>query len=456
MKIQVASINPFNNQIIAKHSLHTTEELATLVLTSHQQFTTWRFTTLDERVHLTKAVATILAKNTNLYARTITHEMGKPISQSISEIEKCKWLCEYYASNAPKQLSKKIIHTDAYKSYVSYEPIGVVLGVMPWNYPFWQVFRFAIPNLLLGNVTVLKHASNVFGCAQYIEDCFKEAGFPKGCFTTLLASKDQVESLIESPFIQGITLTGSGPAGAAVASKSGEQIKKTVLELGGNNALIVCKDCAIDATVSTTVQARFQNTGQSCIAGKRLLVDAEIKDEFVSKLIEKVSKLRSGDPINPETYIGPMVHEKSAIELEDLLERSKAMGAKVVLGGNREGAYFQPTLVDQVRADMPIFTEETFGPLLTITSFSTIEEAIQLSNDSRFGLGVSIFTSDIKNAESLISQFDEGAVFINELVKSDPRLPFGGIKKSGYGRELSIDGLHEFANKKTVYIKKEP
>jgi len=456
MTKHVTSINPYNNQVLSNYTLHSNSELNQLLSVSNEAYLKWRFISINERIPLIQNVARVLEENKHRYAHTITQEMGKPISQALAEIEKCKWLCEYYATNAVKHLSKQLIETDAYKSYVTYEPLGVILAIMPWNYPFWQVFRFAIPNLLLGNVGVLKHASNVFGCAKHIEDCIREAGFLKGCFTTLFASKHQVDAIIENPVVKGITLTGSGPAGTAVASKAGEHIKKTVLELGGNNALIVCKDCNIDATIATCIQARFQNTGQSCIAGKRLLIDVEIKEDFLSKLVNKVSLLKSGDPLQSETFIGPMVHEKSAQELEDLLDRSKAMGAQVLIGGNREGAYFQPTLVDNVHPDMPIFKEETFGPLLTITSFSTIEEAIQLSNNSKFGLGVSIFTSNIEKAENLISQFEEGAVFINELVKSDPRLPFGGIKESGYGRELSIDGLHEFANKKTVYIKKEP
>lgn len=456
MRKKVTSINPFTNQVITDYTLHSDDELETLLSQSAQQFSKWRFASLAHRIELIKAVAKVLEQNKTRYSKTITLEMGKPISQAIAEIEKCIWLCEYYALNAPEQLSNTTIETDAYKSYVSYESLGVILAVMPWNYPFWQVFRFAIPNLLAGNVGILKHASNVFGCAKLIDDCFAEAGFPKGCFTSLMASKEQVSLLIENPAVQGVTLTGSGPAGAAVAAKAGEQIKKTVLELGGNNALIVCKDCDIDATVDICIQARFQNTGQSCIAGKRLLIDIKIKDVFVAKLIERVSQLQSGDPMNVDIYIGCMARESLAIELEELLQQSLAMGAQILVGGSREGAYFHPTLVDLVTPDMPLFKEETFGPLLAVTTFSSIEEAIKLSNNSKFGLGVSIFTSDVGTAESLISNFDEGAVFINELVKSDPRLPFGGIKQSGYGCELSEDGILEFVNKKTVYIKKEP
>src|SRR5690554_1632298 len=325
---------------------------------------------------------------------------------------------------------------------------------MPWNYPYWQVFRFAVPALMAGNVAILKHASNVFGCALNIESVFKKAGFPEHCFTTLLVGSDSVEKIIENEKVKAVTLTGSGPAGASVASIAGKNIKKTVLELGGNNALIAFKDCDMEKTVNICVQARFQNAGQSCIAGKRLLVDESIAEEFVQKLVLKVRELKSGDPMDEDTFIGTLAREDLAEDLERQVNDSIKTGAKLALGGKRQHAYFEPTILTDVTEKMAVFNQETFGPVLSVTTFKTVEEAIGLSNNSRFGLGVSLFTKNIEEAEKLAFQFDEGAVFINELVKSDPRLPFGGVKESGYGRELSEHGIREFVNRKTVFINK--
>jgi succinate-semialdehyde dehydrogenase/glutarate-semialdehyde dehydrogenase len=300
----------------------------------------------------------------------------------------------------------------------------------------------------------LKHASNVFGSALNIEKVFKRAGFPDNCFTTLLVGSDAVEKIIENEKIKAVTLTGSGPAGSSVASIAGRNIKKTVLELGGNNALVVMKDCDMQKTIDTCVQARFQNTGQSCIAGKRLLIDETIAEEFVEKMLVKVRELKSGDPMDVETFIGPLARTDLAKDLEKQVNASVKAGAKLEIGGKRQGAYFEPTILTNVADIMAVFNEETFGPALSVTTFKTVEEAIELSNNSKFGLGVSIFTKKIEEIEKLAFRFDEGAVFINELVKSDPRLPFGGIKQSGYGRELSEDGIREFVNRKTVFINK--
>ncbi|MDT0554945.1 NAD-dependent succinate-semialdehyde dehydrogenase [Patiriisocius hiemis] len=448
----VTSINPYTQKEIESFTTHTKKEVKVFLDKAEKRFASWKTTSFTERKELLNNAAKELKENKETYAKKITEEIGKPISQSIAEIEKCAWVCEYYAANAASHLEDEIIETDAETSYVSYEPLGVLLAVMPWNYPFWQVFRFAAPALMAGNVAVLKHASNVFGSALNIQKVFEKAGFPKNCFTTLLIKSDIVASIIENPIIKAVTITGSGPAGSAVASKAGENIKKTVLELGGNNALIALKDCDIDATLDTVVQARFQNTGQSCIAGKRLLVHKDIENEFTQKLVKKVRELKSGNPSNAETYIGTMARTDLAVELEEILQKSIKMGANVLLGGNRQNAYFEPTIVNNVTTKMSLFKEETFGPVLPILPFKDIEEAIELSNNSNFGLGVSIFTKDIKSIQPYISQFEEGAVFINTLVKSDPRLPFGGVKQSGYGRELSSHGIQEFVNRKTVYI----
>ncbi len=449
----ITSINPYSGTDIESFTEHTYKEITEILEKAEKRFYNWKETSFAERKKLMLAAASELKNNKQEYAEKMTLEIGKPISQSIAEVEKCAWVCEYYAEEAENQLANELIKTDAQKSYTSYEPLGVVLAVMPWNYPFWQVFRFAAPALMAGNIGVLKHASNVFGSALNIEKVFKRAGFPENCFTTLLVSSDKIETIIENPIVKAVTLTGSGPAGSAVAETAGKNIKKSVLELGGNNAMVVLKDCDVDTTVAVCVQARFQNTGQSCIAGKRLLIGQSIADEFIEKLLLKVRELKSGDPMEVETFIGTMAREDLASELQDQVSKSINEGAKLLIGGKRQGAYFEPTVLSNVTPKMTVFKEETFGPALSITTFKTVDEAIELSNNSKFGLGVSIFTKDTEAAEKLAYKFDEGAVFINELVKSDPRLPFGGIKESGYGRELSKHGIREFVNRKTVYIK---
>lgn len=446
------SINPYSGETLKSYKNHTKNEVDAIINKADKQFYSWRETSFTHRKKLLLAVAAEIKKNKQEYAKTMVEEVGKPISQAIAEIEKCAWVCEYYAENAEKFLQDEVVETDADKSYMRYEPLGVVLAVMPWNYPYWQVFRFAAPALMAGNIALLKHASNVFGCALNIETIFKRAGFPDYCFTTLLVGSNKVEDILKNDKVKAATLTGSGPAGSAVASIAGAQIKKTVLELGGSNALIALKDCDIDSTIDTCVQARFQNTGQSCIAGKRLLVEASIADEFVEKLHKKVQNLKSGDPMDADTYIGTMAREDLAVELEKQVDDTVRAGAELLIGGKRDKSYYQPTMLTKVSSDMTAFREETFGPVLTVTTFNTIDEAIELSNKSKFGLGVSIFTRDVEAIEKLAYRFDEGAVFVNELVKSDPRLPFGGIKQSGYGRELSRHGIREFTNRKTVFI----
>ncbi|MEM0516935.1 MULTISPECIES: NAD-dependent succinate-semialdehyde dehydrogenase [Aequorivita] len=448
------SYNPYTGETLNSYKNHTKTEVSEIINKADKRFYSWRETSFSTRKKLMLSAAAELKKNKKEYAEMITQEMGKPISQAVAEVEKCALACEYYAENAEKQLQNEIIKTDAFKSYVSYEPIGVVLAVMPWNYPFWQVFRFAAPALMAGNIGVLKHASNVFGCALNIEKVFKRAGFPDNCFSTLLIKSDSVETVIENDKVKAVTLTGSGPAGSSVAAIAGKNIKKSVLELGGSNALVVLKDCDMEQTIKTCVQARFQNTGQSCIAGKRLIIDASISEEFIEKMLIQVRELKSGDPTNDKTFIGVMAREDLAKDLEKQVNASIKAGANLRIGGKRQGAYFEPTILTGVTSSMPVFKEETFGPALAVTTFKTVEEAIELSNLSKFGLGVSIFTKNIEAAEKLALQFDEGAVFINELVKSDPRLPFGGIKESGYGRELSEHGIREFVNRKTVFINK--
>ncbi|WP_422080253.1 NAD-dependent succinate-semialdehyde dehydrogenase [Ulvibacterium sp.] len=447
------SINPFNGENLYEFEELNDVRLEERILQAQSAFQIWKTTSFIERSKLIRAVGRDLMENTKAYAEIITLEMGKPIVQSIAEIEKCAWVCEYYATHAESQLKDEVVKTEAEESFVRYEPLGPVLAIMPWNYPFWQVFRFAAPNLMAGNVGLLKHASNVMKCAETIQLIFEKAGFPKGCFQNLLISSDKVKSVIENDCIKAITLTGSTPVGASVAAIAGNHIKKTVLELGGNNALVVFDDAQLERTLDICLQARFQNTGQSCIAGKRLLVQSGIAMRFIQGFRNKVADLKSGDPMAKDTFIGVLAREDLAIALEKQVRKSIKMGAKVILGGKRKGTYFEPTILIDVTRDMPVFREETFGPVLGITIFDTEEEAIGLANDSDFGLGISLFTSDKKRIQRLIPKCNEGAVFVNELVKSDPRLPFGGIKTSGYGRELSAHGIREFMNRKTVYIK---
>ena len=415
---------------------------------------TWQENSISKRVIYLQNLQRILLKNKETYARLITTEMHKPITQAIAEVEKCALLCDYYLENAESFLETKKIKTENSESYVSYEPLGVVLGVMPWNFPFWQVFRFAVPTLTAGNTVVVKHASNVPKCATTIQTIFEEAGFPKGCYQNLPIPSNKVAEVIANPIIKAVSLTGSEQAGIAVATEAGKHLKKCVLELGGNNAFIILEDANLEKAVASAVNARMQNAGQSCIAAKRFLVQESIHDAFVYQFKVAVEKLKSGNPLNNDTQIGSLARVDLAKELEIQVKKSIVMGAQLILGGNRNEAFFEPTILIQVTPVMPVFKEETFGPVAAITSFQTLDDAIKLSNQSDFGLGVSIFTQNIEFIKTKISAFNEGAVFINEMVKSDPRLPFGGIKKSGYGRELAEDGIKEFVNVKTVVINK--
>ncbi|SFU66473.1 succinate-semialdehyde dehydrogenase / glutarate-semialdehyde dehydrogenase [Pustulibacterium marinum] len=446
------SVNPFNGQLLYEFEELNEPQINQKIEAAHKVHLSWKNTTFSERSILMHEAANVLRNNKEDFGKIITLEMGKPITQAIAEVEKCAWVCEYYAHNAEDFLKNELIETDAIKSYVSYEPLGVVFAVMPWNYPFWQVFRFAAPGLMAGNTAILKHASNVMKCGETIQKVFELAGFPKDVFINLPIKSDKVENIIKNPLVKAVTLTGSKPAGSMVASTAAKEIKKSVLELGGNNAFIVCKDADLEKAVSTAVNARYQNTGQSCIAAKRLLLHEAIADEFLEKYINAIKEKKSGDPLDEETYIGVMAREDLAKELESQVNDSVAKGAKVLLGGKREKAYFEPTVLTNVTEDMPVFKEETFGPVIAVVTFKTLEEAITISNNSDFGLGVSIFTKDIAGFEAHISKFNEGAVFVNDMVKSDPRLPFGGVKISGFGRELSHHGIKEFVNMKTVYI----
>ncbi|PZR08503.1 MAG: succinate-semialdehyde dehydrogenase [Flavobacterium psychrophilum] len=449
----IKSVNPYTQKEVFKIKELSRDEIDKAIETADNTFRSWRQLSFKERSKLMLLAAKELRNNRLEYAEAITAEMGKPITLALDEVEKCAWLCEYYAENAESQLTDRTVATEAKESYVTNEPLGVILAVMPWNYPLWQVFRFAVPALMAGNVGILKHASNVMQCAENIQKVFERAGFPKGCFTNLPVRSGEVEGILRDRRVKAAALTGSNGAGSSVASIAGSEIKKTVLELGGSNALVVLDDADIDASVKTCVESRFQNTGQSCIAGKRLLLHKAIAEEFTEKFVAAVKALKSGDPMDKDTYIGTMSREDLAQELEELVQESVKQGAKVLVGGKRDKAYLEPTVVGNVTSQMSVFTDETFGPVIGITIFETDEEAVALVNDSVYGLGVSLFTEDFDRAKSFIPKLEQGSVFINERVKSDPRLPFGGVKSSGYGRELSAEGIQEFVNKKTVYFK---
>lgn len=412
----------------------------------------WHNLSIQNRISFLPQLAQLLLENKEEYATCITTEMHKPISQAIAEVEKCALLCNYYYENAESFLAIKSIKADASESFVAYEPLGVILGVMPWNFPFWQVFRFAVPTLIAGNTVVVKHASNVPKSAELIQSIFEQAGFPKGCYQDLPIPSSEVAKVIANPIIKAVSLTGSEQAGVAVATEAGKHLKKCVLELGGNNAFIVLEDANLEKAVATAVNARMQNAGQSCIAAKRFFIQENIAAEFIAQFKVAIQNLKTGNPLAIETQIGSLARPDLAEELEVQVQKSIQMGAKLIIGGNRKEAFYEPTLLTEVTTEMPVFKEETFGPVAAITIFKTIDEAIELSNQSEFGLGVSIFTQDIDFIKTKISAFNEGAVFVNEMVKSDPRLPFGGVKKSGYGRELAKEGIKEFVNIKTVVI----
>ncbi|WP_300490309.1 NAD-dependent succinate-semialdehyde dehydrogenase [Flavobacterium sp.] len=429
-----------------------TNNIPEKINTAAVAFQIWKKTALTERIRHIENLKVKLLENKQEYAELISKEMGKPITQSIAEVEKCGLLCDYYIHNAPAFLQGRTITTEATESYVTYEPLGVLLGVMPWNFPFWQVFRFAIPSIVAGNTVVVKHASNVPETAQIIETLCRDSGLPEGIYQNLPISSKAVADVIANPHIKAVSLTGSENAGIAVATEAAKHLKKSVLELGGSNAFIVCEDANLEKAVSTTVNARMQNAGQSCIAGKRFLIQESIFDSFLEKYKAALGQLKMGDPMDPTTQIGPMARVDLAQEVENQVQQSVAMGATIAFGGKRNEAYFDPTIITNVTKEMPVFNEEVFGPVAALVAFKNLDEAIAISNNSRFGLGVSVFTQNIEGIKTRISDFEEGAVFINEMVKSDPRLPFGGIKKSGYGRELSEEGIHEFVNIKTVLI----
>jgi acyl-CoA reductase-like NAD-dependent aldehyde dehydrogenase len=451
----IQSINPATEAILATFAELSAEEIERPITEADAAFRRWRETDFAARGALMRRAAALLRERQARYAGLITAEMGKPIVEAEAEVEKCAWNCEYYADHAERFLAEERVHTGAVESYVAFEPLGVILAVMPWNFPFWQVFRFAAPALMAGNTALLKHASNVPQCALAIEEVFRDAGFPRGAFRTLLIPGGAVARVIDDPRVRAVTLTGSDVTGERVAAASGRALKKTVLELGGSDPFIVLADADLDAAARTAARARFQNTGQSCIAAKRFLVEQAVADTFEAKFAEAVAALKVGDPMDRATQVGPMARGDLRDDLERQVRDSVAQGARVVLGGHRlpgRGYFYAPTVLTGVTPAMPAFREETFGPVAAVTRVRDAEEAITLANTSDFGLGAALWTRDLEQAKRLARRIESGSVFVNGMVASDPRLPFGGVKRSGYGRELSAYGIREFVNIKSVVV----
>jgi len=450
------SINPSTNELIKEYREHSDAEVNDIIEEVHKEWLTWKDTTFEYRAGLFRNVARLLRNNKEKYSQLMTLEMGKIIRESVSEIEKCANGCEFYADHAEELLKDQVIPSDASKSMVVFQPLGVILAVMPWNFPFWQVFRFAVPSLMAGNAAVLKHASNVPGCALAIEEIFHEAGFPENVFRTLMIPSGRVEPVIANRHIMAITLTGSEPAGSNVAMTAGKLIKKTGLELGGSDPFIVLDDADMEKTISGAVAGRMVNMGQSCIAAKRFIVINSKAEEFVNKIKAAMAKLKMGDPLSPETDVGPLARKDLVDDIDRQVQRSIEMGARLILGGKRAdlpGFYYLPTVLSDIKKGMPVYGQETFGPVLAIIRVKSTEEAVEVANDSDFGLGGSVWTKDLALGEAVARKVHTGAMFINENTKSDPRLPFGGIKKSGYGRELSEYGIKEFVNIKTIWVR---
>jgi acyl-CoA reductase-like NAD-dependent aldehyde dehydrogenase len=449
------SINPATEETLGSFQVHTEKEVHSLLESAGKAFSAWRNETFPRRADFMKRAADYLRRNKNRLAGIMTAEMGKPIVESEAEVEKCAWNCQFYAENAEAFLKNEPRLSNAVESYIQYPPLGVILAVMPWNYPFWQVFRFAAPALMAGNTAILKHASNVPQCALSIEEVFREAGFPKGTFRSVLIPSSRVAKLIEHPLIAAVTLTGSEGAGRQVAACAGSVFKKTVLELGGSDPFIVLEDADIDAAVRAGVRARYQNTGQSCIAAKRFIIAESIFRDYEEKFVEAVRVLKVGDPMDRATEVGPLARGEFVEDLLRQVRDSIQQGANLQIGGGRsagKGFYFEPTVLSNVTPDMAAGREEVFGPVAALFKAQTTGEAISLANKTAYGLGSSLWTTDLERAKSLARDIEAGQVFINGIVASDPRLPFGGVKHSGYGRELSEFGIREFVNIQTVWI----
>jgi succinate-semialdehyde dehydrogenase/glutarate-semialdehyde dehydrogenase len=457
MPMPIESINPSTGEIIAAYEEASSEDVAAILERADRAFREWRRTDFDHRAGLMRRAGAVLRDRTEEYATLMAREMGKPLAQGRAEVEKCAWVCDYYAAEARGFLAPEEIATDAWRSFVTYEPLGVVLAVMPWNFPLWQVFRFAAPGLMAGNAGVLKHSSNVMGCALAIEAVFRDAGFPADLFRSLVIGSARVPGVIAAPQVKAITLTGSTPAGQAVATAAGAVLKKTVLELGGSDPYVVLQDADLELAAETCVSSRLINSGQSCIAAKRFIVVQPVLGEFTRLFVERMRARNTADPFEEGVDVGPQARADLRDDLHRQVEESVAAGARVLLGGERPdgpGAFYPPTVLGGVAPGMPAYDEEMFGPVAAIIAARDEGDAVRIANDTVFGLGAAVFTRDVKRGERIAAQeLEAGSCFVNAFVKSDPRLPFGGIKQSGYGRELSVFGIREFVNIKTVYVK---
>jgi len=454
--MSLKSINPATDELVREYPEAGDKDVAMALAEASCAAAGWKRTSFADRAPKMRRAADLLDERKDELGRLMAVEMGKPLAQGRSEAEKCAWVCRYYADSAERFLAPEPVRTDASKSYVAFEPLGPVLAVMPWNFPFWQVFRFAAPALMAGNAGLLKHASNVTGCALAIEQVFKDAGFAAPLFRALLVESKRVAAIIAAPEVKAVTLTGSTPAGRAVASKAGEMLKKTVLELGGSDPYLVLEDAELEAAAETCVASRLINGGQSCIAAKRFIVVEPARARFEELFVEKMRKRKMGDPFEPGVDVGPQARRDLRDDLHRQVEESVRAGARRLLGGQvppGRGAFYPPTVLTGVRKGMPAFDEETFGPVAAIIAAKDEEDAVRQANDSPFGLGAAVFTADVERGERLAGALEAGSCFVNAFVKSDPRLPFGGIKESGYGRELSVFGIREFVNIKTVYVK---
>jgi len=453
--VTIASVNPATGARLRLFEALSEAQVEQRLVLATRAFPPWRQTPMAERASCLRRAADLLEGEKTRWGELMTLEMGKPIGAAIAEAEKCASGCRYYAEHASEFLADEAAATDASRSFVRYEPLGVVLAIMPWNFPFWQVFRFAAPALAAGNVGLLKHASNVPQCALAIEEIFRRSGFPEGVFQTLLIGSERVAALIEDARIAAVTLTGSEAAGSSVGRAAGGQIKKTVLELGGSDPFVVLPSASLDQAISTAVRARTINNGQSCIAAKRFIVHRDIAPEFERRFVEKMAVLKVGDPLDPATEIGPLATPAIRAEVHEQVKKTVAAGARLLLGGRSldgPGNFYAPTVLTDIPPRSPAAEEEIFGPVASLFRVKDLEEAIALANRSRFGLGASAWTNDQSERERLVHGIEAGAVFINGMVKSDPRLPFGGIKRSGFGRELSAHGIREFVNIKTVWV----
>jgi succinate-semialdehyde dehydrogenase/glutarate-semialdehyde dehydrogenase len=451
------AINPSTGQTISSHPEMTPPELRAAIAAGHKAYLRWRTVPVTARIEPLRTTARLLRERVEQYAALMAQEMGKPLAQGRGEVEKCAWACEYYAEHAEAFLAPEMVKTDALRSYVAYRPIGIVFAIMPWNFPFWQVLRFAAPTLAGGNAALLKHAPNVPGCALAMETLLRDAGFPEGLFQTLLISVAQAKSVIRHKHVAAVTLTGSTAAGKAVAKEAGARLKKCVLELGGSDPYLVLADADLGEAIEACATSRLINSGQSCIAAKRFLVVESLRVEFERLLLERMKRVRAGDPMQPDSDIGPLARADLRDRLHDQVQRSVAAGARLLLGGSvppGRGYFYPATILTDVAKGMPAYSEELFGPVATIITVKNAKAAVKVANDTSYGLGAAVFTGDVGWGERIaLDELEAGSCFVNAFVRSDPRMPFGGIKESGIGRELGRHGMLEFQNAKTVYVR---